>query len=404
MPNRDHIFSSYESVKDAQEQLYYELHRHPELSMQEERTRGVIVEKLADAGYAVVEIGGGVVGVLENGDGPTVMLRADFDGLPVKEETGLDYASTATAIDANGDLVPVMHACGHDVHVASLIAMAEMMAANKDSWSGTLELLFQPGEEIAAGAKAMVDDGIVDAIPRPDVAFGQHVMCGLAPAGHVAVISGKSFSTSVNVFITLYGQGSHGSMPHLSIDPVVLASSVVQRLQTIVARELSPHEFGVVTVGTIRAGSRPNVIPETAHLGLNVRAYDEAVRDKTIESIRRIVEGECAASGSPREPDFEFSGVYPLVDNDAEVTERIKDAFIDAFGGDRVHTPGPATGSEDFPYIPDAFGTPYCYWAFSGAPEGMEIPNHSSKFAPVVQPTLETGAKALVAAACAYLK
>ncbi len=397
------VLAHYPTVQHAQEELYYDLHRHPELSMNEVRTRGVIVEKLGRAGFDVVEIGGGVVGTLGNGEGPTVMLRADFDGLPVKEETGLSYASTDTATDADGNTVSVMHACGHDVHVASLVAMGEMMAANRESWSGTLELLFQPGEEIGAGAIAMVDAGLTEAVKRPDVVLGQHVFCGQVPAGHVAVVPGPFLSTSVNVDITLHGRGSHGSMPHLGVDPIVLAAAVVERLQTIVSRELSPREFGVVTVGTLHAGTRPNVIPETATLGLNVRAYDDGVRDRILAAIERIVTAEAAAAGCPREPEIRHYASYPVTDNDADVAGRLHRAFAGALGEGRVHVAEPQTGSEDFPAIPQAFGVPYCYWGLGGREEGVEIPNHSPHFAPLVQPTLETGAKALAAAALEYL-
>ncbi|SDS73709.1 amidohydrolase [Corynebacterium timonense] len=399
----ENILNHYPAVKDSQEELYIDLHRHPELSMREDRTRGVIVDKLTALGYDVVEVGGGVVGTMTNGEGPTVMLRADFDGLPVKEETGLPYASTDTATDADGNTVPVMHACGHDVHVASLVAMGEMMAAHRGDWSGTLQLLFQPGEENGAGARAMVADGLVDKVARPDVVLGQYVFCDHVPAGHVALSAGPVMATSVNLEITLYGEGSHGSMPHLGVDPVVMASAVVQNLQTIVARVLSPFEFGVVTVGTFHAGTRPNVIPDSAHLGLNVRAYDAKVRERILAAIERIVRAEARAAGAKREPEIVTHTTFPVLDNDECVTERVRKGIAARLGAERIHPADPLTGSEDFPGIPDAFRAPYCYWYLGGAPEGVVIPNHSPAFAPLLQPTLETGAKALAAAALAYL-
>lgn len=287
------VCSNYDSVKVWQEPLYKDLHQHPELSMQEERTLGIIKGKLADLGFEQVDVGGGVVGILENGAGPTVMLRADFDGLPVKEDTGLDYASTDTALDPDGNPISVMHACGHDSHVASLLGMGALMAQATDQWSGTLQLIFQPGEEIAAGAQSMVDDGLVDKVATPDVVLGQHVFASQFPAGTVALAAGPFMSTAVSLDVKVYGQGSHGSMPHRSVDPVVLASSIVMRLQTVISRELSPSEFGVLTVGAINAGSKANIIPFEANLKINVRAYSEQVRDKISGAIERIVNAEC---------------------------------------------------------------------------------------------------------------
>lgn len=397
------VLNHYPAVRDSQEELYRDLHRHPELSMMEERTRGVIVDKLTALKCEVLEVGGGVVGTIANGAGPTVMLRADFDGLPVKEETGLPYASTDTATDADGNTVPVMHACGHDVHVASLVAMGEMMGARRQEWSGTLQLLFQPGEENGAGARAMVADGLVHKVARPDVVLGQHVFCDHVPAGHVALSAGPVMATSVNLDITLYGEGSHGSMPHLGVDPVVLASAVVQNLQTIVSRVLSPFEFGVVTVGTFHAGTRPNVIPDAARLGLNVRAYDAEVRERILAAIERMVRAQARAAGAPREPEIVTHTTFPVLDNDPEVTERVRRGLSAGLGAGHVHPADPLTGSEDFPGIPDAFRAPYCYWYLGGAAEGVKIPNHSPNFAPLPQPTLETGAKALAAAALEFL-
>ncbi|WP_448855988.1 amidohydrolase [Corynebacterium camporealensis] len=394
----------YSKIKDKQEELYIDLHKHPELSMQEERTRGLIADHLKDLGYEVTEVGGGVVGTLENGDGKTVMLRADFDGLPVKEDTGLDYASTQTMKDSDGNEVPVMHACGHDAHTASLLGMGELMVDNQDDWSGTLQLLFQPGEETAEGAQAMVDDGLVDKVAKPDVVLGQHVFALEELAGGVGVRKGPFFSTATSVDVKLYGEGSHGSMPHKSIDPVVLASSIVMRLQTVVARELSPSEFGVLTVGSIQAGSKANVIPFEATLKVNIRAYSEEIRDKIAASLERIVKAECAASESPREPEFTYHDEYPLTDNDEDVTEEVLGALTEHFGEDRVIGDAPKmTASEDFSIIPDAFEVPYCYWVFGGAPVGEEAPNHSPHFAPTLQPTLQTGTEALLSAALHYL-
>jgi hippurate hydrolase len=301
-----------------QEALYIHLHRNPELSMQETETAAEVSRRLLAFGYEVHQIGGGVVGVLANGEGPCVLFRADMDALPVREATGLPYASTSTAQDATGATVPVMHACGHDAHVTCGLGAAELLARNRDAWSGTYVALFQPGEETAAGARAMVADGLVARVPKPDVALSQHVLT--APeAGHVATSPGPVLSAGDSIRVTLYGKGSHGSMPHLGVDPVVLAASIVLRLQTVVAREIAPSEFGVVTVGSVHAGSKSNIIPDEATLLVNLRAYDMEVRSLLVKAVERIVRGECAAAGSPRDPVFEYYDQYPLTDNDPAV-------------------------------------------------------------------------------------
>jgi amidohydrolase len=315
------LTEGYDAIQTWQEDLYRDLHRHPELSMQETRTVGEITSHLTGFGYEVQHIGGGVVGVLVNGDGPTVLYRADIDGLPVAESTGLDYASTATATDPTGATVPVMHACGHDAHIAVGLGAARLLAENPDRWSGTYVALFQPGEETAAGAQSMVDDGLTTKIPKPVVALGQHVLT--TPwAGEVGTIAGPMLSTGACVRVTVHGKGSHGSMPHLGIDPVVLASAIVMRLQTIVARELAPSDFGVVTVGSLQAGTKANIIPDRAVLLMNIRAYDEAIREKLLAAITRIVTAECEAAGSPLPPEIELYESYPLTDNDPGATAR----------------------------------------------------------------------------------
>jgi hippurate hydrolase len=385
-----------------QEELYKDLHAHPELSSQEARTSDEIVRRLEDLGYAVQRIGGGVVGVLANGDGPTVLARADMDALPVTERTGLPYASTTTTVDPTGATVGVMHACGHDVHVACLLGAAELLAARPQAWRGTFVALFQPAEETAAGARAMLEDGLAAKIPRPDVAFGQHVL-GHA-AGVVGTQTGPVLSAGDSIRITIFGKGSHGSMPHLGVDPVVLAASIVVRLQTIVSREVRPGEFAVVTVGSIVAGSTSNVIPDRAVLLVNLRTYDPAVRQTVVDAVERIVRAECEAAGAPEPPAFEYYDQFPLTDNDAEVTATVTEAFRAHFGHDRVTELGRVTASEDFSRVPDAFGTPYTYWGIGGFPPDRPAPpNHSPTFAPVVQPTLSTGTEAVVVAAMAYL-
>jgi amidohydrolase len=288
------------------------------------------------------------------------------------------------------------------------------MADGKRSWSGTYVALFQPGEEIGAGAQAMLDDGLVRKIPKPDVAVAQHVMPG--PAGRIGTAAGPILSAADSIKVVLYGKGAHGSMPHESVDPVVLAASVVLRLQTIVARELKPGSFAVVTVGSLQAGTKANIIADEATLLLNLRTYDPAVRDKIIASIERIVTAECAASGSPRAPEIDFYEHYPLTSNSAQANDRITAAFRALFGAKAVYEQSPVTASEDFSAIPNAFGIPYTYWCIGGTDPARyaaavahhtvdrDIPsNHSPSFAPVIDPTLRIGTEAQVVAALSYL-
>lgn len=390
-----HILDRAAEATTWQEALYKDLHQHPELSMQEERTRGVIADKLREfRGVEVLEFGGGVVGILRNGEGATVLERADFDGLPVEEDTGLDYS-------ASGE---VMHACGHDAHVASLLGATAAMAHATDAWSGTFIALFQPGEETAEGAQAMVEAGLTDRLPTPDVSFGQHIFIDRnAPAGTVLIAPGPVLSTATSLTVTVYGHGSHGSMPHLSIDPVVLASSIVLRLQTVVSREVDPHEFAVLTVGAVQAGSKANIIPDKATLRINVRAYSDQVREQVVEAIRRIVTAECQAAKAPRAPEIVQSDNFPLTVNDETVTRTVRAQLENVLGADKVLAMEPWTASEDFSRIPDAFGAPYCFWGFGGRTDGASIPNHNPRFAPELQPTLNTATQALIAAAYAYL-
>lgn len=398
-----------------QHEFYKNLHQHPELSSQEFATAASIEEKLTSFGFAVQRIGGtGVVGVLENGAGPCVLARADIDALPVTEATGLDYASAATGTDTDGSIVGVMHACGHDVHVTALLGAAKLMADGRDSWSGTYIALFQPAEETAAGARAMLDDGLVAKVPRPDVALSQHVMA--TEAGTIGTTAGPILSAGDSVKITVHGRGAHGSMPHNSVDPVVLAASIVLKLQTIVSRETRPGQFAVVTVGASNAGTKSNIIADRAVLLLNIRTYDTELRGRVIASIERIVRGECAASGSPKEPDFEYYDQYPLTTNDAQVNAKVTAAFTEYFEPGMVYETAPATASEDFSRLPDAFGIPYTYWTVGSVPPeiyraaaekgtvSQDIPaNHSPFFAPAIDPTLGVATQAHVVAAFAYL-
>lgn len=397
------ILDSLSSYAEWQEPLYKHLHANPELSMQETETAKEITQRLESFGYTTHRIGGGVVGVLENGEGPAVLFRADFDGLPVQEDSNLDYKSTATAVDAEGNTVPVMHACGHDLHITTALGAAKALSDNKDAWAGTYIALFQPGEETAEGARSMVDAGIVNQIPKPDVALAQHVLA-TPEAGKVTITDGPALSTATSVKITVYGKGSHGSMPHLGVDPVVLSAAIVTRIQSIVAREIAPGEFGVVTVGSLVAGNKANIIPDSAVLRLNFRAYSEDVLATLTSAVERIVKAECEAARSPREPEFVYSDSFPLTNNDTEVAQTVKAALVDALGEENVLKMPPITASEDFSIVPDAFGTPYCYWGFGGFTKDQDaVPNHNPKFTPAIQPTLLTGTTSAVAAVMAFL-
>ena len=398
------------------EAVYKDLHRHPELSFQEHRTAKIAADALAALGVEVIEEIGrtGVVGVLRNGEGPTVLLRADMDGLPVAEQTGLDYASQEHGVDAEGREVSVMHACGHDVHVTCLLGAAEALTASRAEWSGTVLFLFQPAEEVGSGALEMIGDGLYDRVPKPDIVLGQHV--APAPAGVVGVHAGPAFAATDDMSITLHGEGGHGSRPEATIDPIVMAAATVMRLQTIVSREVAGGETAVVSVGTLHAGTKVNIIPSDASLGINIRTYDTDVRDRVVSAVSRIAKAEAAASGATREPDIELTDSFPVLHNDEAATERTVKAFVSAFGEARVIDPGRVTGSEDVGALATAVGVPIVYWVLGGMDpalftKGMangttdaDIPsNHSPHFAPLPHPTLEVGVQALVVAAREWL-
>ncbi len=411
----DPVLANLDRLLPELEALYKDVHSHPELSMQESRTAGLAADRLRAAGYEVTEHVGntGVVGLLRNGDGPTVMLRADMDALPVEEATGVPYASKAKAADPEGKTVPVMHACGHDMHVTWLAGTVALMAQAREAWRGTLLAVFQPAEETAAGAQAMIDDGLFKRFPKPDVVLGQHVMVG--PAGVLGGRTGAITSAADSLQIRLFGRGAHGSMPQASIDPVVMAAAVVLRLQTIVSREVAAAESAVVTVGALQAGTKENVIPDEAIIKLNVRTFDEGVRKRVLAAIERIVNAEAEASGAPRKPELTPLDLYPLAVNDAAASKRVVDAFRRHFSPQRVHETGPASASEDFGSFGAEWGVPSVFWFVGGTDPDVyakaksanrinEIPtNHNPRFLPVIHPTLETGVEAMVVAARAWL-
>ena len=400
------------------EAFYRDLHTHPELSLQEHRTAERAAAHLRRAGFEVTAgVGGtGVVGLLRNGDGPTLMLRADMDALPVREATGLPYASAEVGTDTNGNQVPIMHACGHDMHVTWLVGAASLLAGARGSWSGTLMAVFQPAEETAQGAQAMIDDGLFDRFPKPQVILGQHVMPG--PAGKIRYRSGTTQAAADSLEVRLFGRGAHGSMPESSVDPVVMAAATVMRLQTIVSRETAASQAIVVTIGSLQAGTKDNVIPDEAVLRINVRSFDEAVRRHTLDAIARIVNAEAEASGAPKPPEITTTEHYPLTVNDAAWTGRVAATLRAHFGGDRVSELSvPYSASEDFGSFGTEWGVPSVFWYVGGTdPEtyraaqaagrvAQDIPtNHNPAFAPVLHPTIETGVQAMVVAALDALR
>lgn len=411
------VLSGQEAARPWYQDLYRHLHANPELSMAEYATAQRIATELgttegASDAEIVTGIGNtGVAAILRNGAGPCVLLRADMDALPVREDTGLAYASKVTGTSPDGTTVPVMHACGHDTHVTCLLAAYRLLATRRNTWSGTLIALFQPAEEAFDGAQTMVHDGLADRIPRPDVALAQHVLPGAA--GTVMISPGPIMAACDDISITLRGKGGHGSAPHETVDPVVLTAATVMRLQTIVSREVDPSAVAVVTVGRMTAGTKNNIIPDHAEIELTVRTYDERVRERTLAAIRRVVLAEAAASGAP-EPEIRIISSLPLTANDPDVTERVRQAFTAHFG-ERTRPMAPESGSEDFGIIPDAFGAPYCYWSFGAHdPErwdsaaragtsGSDFPDcHSPHFAPRID-ALDTGVEAMVVAALAWL-
>src|SRR5689334_19172374 len=335
--------------------------------MQARRIAGIAAQHLQAAGYDVTTgVGGtGVVGVLANGDGPTVMLRADMDALPVREATGLPYASTATATDPAGVEVPVMHACGHDMHVTWLAGVTALLAGARDAWQGTVLAVFQPAEETAQGAQAMIDDGLFDRFPKPQVILGQHVMP--APAGALGYRPGTTQAAADSLEVRLFGRGAHGSMPESSVDPVVMAAATVLRLQTIVSREVAASQAAVVTIGALQAGTKDNVIPDEAVLKLNVRTFDDQVRAHVLDAITRIVEAEATASGAPRAPEITTTEHYPLTVNDPQRTEQVAAALRRQFGDARVHERSePYAASEDFGSFGTEWGVPSVFWYVGG--------------------------------------
>jgi hippurate hydrolase len=403
-------------IREELAELYRDLHRNPELSLQETRTAGLLAERLRALGCDEVAegVGGtGVVGVLRSGAGPVVMLRADIDALPVREETGLPYASTARAVDHNGQDVPVMHACGHDMHTACLVGAATLLAQARDRWHGTVLVVFQPAEELGRGAHDMVADGLFERFPKPEIVLGQHV--GPLPAGFIGHGSGPLMAASDSLDVVLHGRGGHGSRPEAAVDPVLMAANVVTRLQGIVAREVPPAETAVVTVGRLQAGTKENIIPDTAELGINIRSYSPQVRELIRAAVERIVRAESAASAAVAEPELRWLDEVPILVSDPEATATTLAAFTEHFGAQRLLPMPTVAASEDVGVFGEALGVPTVFWFWGGLEPDVVLEalgagqidslpaNHSPAFAPLIEPTLSTGVEALVVAALAWL-
>ena len=432
----DAVAADYPYVFD----LYKHFHENPELSFKESNSAARMAAELeplgfdvatglgdrwvrekakADAGAVLDGVGGyGLVAVLENGDGPTVMLRADMDALPLEEKTGLAYASKAVGVDYLGQEAPVMHACAHDSHMAILIGAARRLVEVRDQWSGTLVLIGQPAEEIGLGALAMLEDGLYKRFPTPDYVLATHTS-GWDSAGDVTYTPAFALANVDSVDIIIKGVGAHGSAPHFGKDPIVIGSQIVGALQTLVSRELDPLSSGVVTVGAFNAGYKHNIIPDEAHLQLTVRSYEDEVRERLLAGIRRIALAQARSAGLPDNlmPEIRIESDYtPSTYNDPQMTERVMGAIRDSLGAERVYERAPSMGGEDFSrFGRTAEDVPtLIFWTGGVDPEAMRAAregrgptppaNHSPFFAPVPEPTLKTGVHAMTVGALELLQ
>ena len=400
------------------ESLYTYLHTHPEISFQEKNTSRRIAQELHKAGFTVTEhVGGyGLVGVLKNGAGPTILLRTDMDALPVAEQTNLPYASRVKTTDDLGNVVPVMHACGHDIHMTVFTGTARRLHALRERWKGTVVMIAQPAEERGAGARAMINDGLFERFPRPDYNLGLHVHSSIA-AGNISYVPGYAMANVDSVDITVFGIGGHGAYPHMTRDPIVLSAQIINALQTLVSREIPPIEAGVVTVGSIHGGTKHNIIPDRVDMQLTVRSYSDAVRDQLLDGIRRIALSQARSMGLPEDklPVVKVLDEHtPALYNDPELTDRMVAVLQREFGKDRITRTTPEMGGEDFaeygrvePRIPSVF-----LWLGSIAPEKIRssasgntpLPSlHSPFYAPAPHPTIVTGVEALTTEALELL-
>ena len=395
-PSGEQVNAIYPDV----ETLYLDLHRNPELSLHEQQTAAKLAERMKALGYEVTTgVGGtGVVAVLRNGRGPTVLLRTDMDALPVEEKTGLPYASQVVVKSDSGTTVPVMHACGHDVHMSSWFGTAKLMATNRQRWHGTLILISQPAEEIGSGAAAMLKDGLFTRFPKPDFALAIHDDASL-PAGQVGYTPGYTMASSDSVDITIFGRGGHGAEPQNTVDPIVIAARTVLALQTIVSRENNPRDPAVITVGTIHGGTKNNIIPDEVKLQLTVRSYKPEVRKHLLASIERVARGEALAGGAPREPLVKVEPAANATYNDPELTKRLVTALRNTLGQANLVEVVPRMVFEDFSEFSLAGVPSVIFWVggverakFTAAQQsGTPLPGlHSSLWAPDREPTLKT--------------
>lgn len=429
------VAADYDYVLD----LYKHFHANPELSFKESESAARMIAELEPLGFEITSglgdkwsknivkmetgevlegVGGyGVVAVMENGDGPVLMLRADMDALPLEEKTGLPYASKVVDMDYRGQEAPVMHACAHDSHMAILVGAARRLVAMKDEWSGTLVLIAQPAEELGLGAMAMLEDDLYKDFPKPDYVLATHTS-GWDPAGDIAYTPGYALANVDSVDIYIKGIGAHGSAPHIGKDPIVLGAQIVNALQTLVSREVDPLKSGVVTVGSFQAGYKHNIIPDAAHLQITVRSYEDGVRAQILEGIRRIAIAQARSAGLPEElmPEVVVSEPYtPSTYNDPELTVRVMGAVADVLGEERVTERPPSMGGEDFSRFHRADRTipTVIFWTGGNDPEALKLAsegkappppaNHSPFYAPPPEPTLKTGVTAMTAGALELL-
>lgn len=395
--------------------LYEDLHRNPELGFQETRTGGVLADRLKSLGFEVTTGVGktGIVALLRNGQGPTAMLRTELDALPVEEKTGAPFASKVTAKNAAGQAVPVMHACGHDLHMTAWVGTAAWMATHRQAWKGTLMLVGQPAEETVSGAAAMLKDGLFTKFPKPDYAIGIHDDDTM-PAGTIGYRAGYFRASMMAPVITMFGRGGHGAIPQNTVDPVVMAARTVMSLQTIVARETNPQEPLVVTIGSIHGGTQGNIIPDQVRMELSVRTFSEDVRKRTLASIERIVRAEAAAAGAPRDPLIEFANAgIGATFNDPALTTRVAGVLKIALGADRVVEMPAKMTSEDFseygragvPAVLLHIGAVNAAKLAQARTSGVPVPApHSPEWLPELEPTLKGAVRAEVAALLELLK
>lgn len=401
----DDIRGEISNRYDYLEQLYRHFHEHPELSLKEDETSDRLATELRELGFDVTEnVGGhGVVALLRNGSGPTVMVRTDLDALPIKEETGVPFRSTATGVDRHGDTVPVMHACGHDMHMSVLVGTAAVMQELRDEWQGTLMLIGQPAEELLSGAEAMIEDGLFERFPRPDFALALHVNSAMA-SGTVGYAPGYAYANVDEGKITVKGRGGHGAYPDLTVDPVVIASKLILDLQTVVSREISALNPAVITVGSIHGGTSGNIIPNEVVLEITMRSFSSATRDRMMESIERRLEGAGRSAGLEREnwPTLELGKHLPSMYNDPELAERMSGVFAEVLGAENVSEHPPVLYGEDFAQYGRVENAPKILMYSLGsqkpadvraAAEGqIDLPStHNSRYLPDTEPTLRTG-------------